>query len=500
MPRSVRVAVGLTSVLLAAWTCAACGSSSHPSGVTGGTAASPGTDANAGTGPGNGTGGSDGINTGMNGSAANGGANGGGPPLDACAAHVSTAEPIPLDMYIMLDSSASMLDPTSATVTKWDAVKTALTSFLNDTASAGLGVGLQYFPLTKPNAPTSCMSNADCGDSGPCFLSSCAETTDITPCQTAADCPKPLRGAAHCVPLGQCSKGSDYVCREQGLSCGLDPNNVDLGDCVPLQASVCMNTDSCEGPIYAAPASAIAALPGSAAGLISSINAHMPAGSTPTQAALTGAISQATTWATAHPDHRVVVVLATDGLPTECIPPTATTLNAAVADIAAVAAAGVKATPSISTFVIGVFNADDVANGAPTNLDEIATSGSTNNTKAFIVNTAQDVSKQFLTALDTIRGAHLACEFQIPQPMAGQTLDYNFVNVKFTNEGKTSDVFFVHDAAGCDSTTGGWYYDADPAKADPTRIIACPASCTAFQAATGASSVGIALGCMTVIR
>jgi hypothetical protein len=293
--------------------------------------------------------------------------------------------------------------------------------------------------------------------------------------------------------------GADYVCRQPGAgTCGPDPNNVDLGDCVPLTSSVCMNTDSCDNAQYAAPASAIAALPGSAAGLLASINAHMPSGATPTQAALGGAIAQASTWATAHPDHRVVVLLATDGLPTECVPPTATSLQAAVADVAAVAAGGVKATPSISTFVIGVFNTADVTAGAPTNLDEIATQGGTS--KAFIVNTAQDVTKQFLTALDTIRGAHLACEFQIPQPTGGQMLDYTQVNVQLTSNGKTGVVFYVANAAACDATTGGWYYDVDPKAGTPTKIVACPTSCTAFQAATGTSSVGIALGCTTVVK
>src|SRR5450432_3675507 len=187
MPSSVRVAVGVTSVLVAAWTCVACGSNSHPSGVTGGAAASAGT--GSGAGPNNGSGGTDNINTGMNGTAANStGANGAGAPLDECAPHVSTAQPHPLDRYIMFGSSGSMLDPTSTTVTKWDAVKTALTSFLNDSASAGLGVGLQFFPLTKPNAPTSCASNADCGDSGPCFLKACSKATTIVPCDTARDC------------------------------------------------------------------------------------------------------------------------------------------------------------------------------------------------------------------------------------------------------------------------------------------------------------------------
>jgi Mg-chelatase subunit ChlD len=496
MPRSVRVAVGITSVFVAAWTCAACGSSSHPSSFNDGSSSTAGTGNGAGNGPSNGTGGSDGLITGMNGAAANGaGGNGGGAPLDACAAHVSTAQPIPLDIYMMLDTSASMLDATTATVTKWDAVKTAMTSFLNDSASAGLGVGLQYFPLTKPNAPTSCTSDADCGDSGPCFLKACYNAATITPCDTASDC---AGRTGPCMPLGQCTADTSYVCQGQGLDCGPDAMNKPLGMCEPLTSSICESTDSCDSTQYAAPASAIAALPGAAAGLVASINAHTPAGATPTHAALSGAIAQASTWATAHPDHRVVVLLATDGLPTECIPPTATSLAAAVADVAAIAAGGVKATPSISTFVIGVFNADDVLNGAPTNLNEIAAQGGT--TEAFIVDTTQDVTMQFLTALDTIRGAHLACEFQIPQPMAGQTLDYAQVNVQLTSAGNTGVVYYVANVGGCDATTGGWYYDVDPKAGTPTKIIACPTSCTAFQAATGTSSVGIALGCTTVVK
>ena len=129
---------------------------------------------------------------------------------------------------------------------------------------------------------------------------------------------------------------------------------------------------------------------------------------------------------------------------------------------------------------------------------EIADSGGTS--KAFIVDTTQDVTMQFLTALDTIRGAHLACEFQIPQPKAGQTLDYSQVNVQLTSAGKTDVVYYVANVGACDATNGGWYYDVDPKAGTPTKIIACPTSCTAFQAAMGTSSVGIALGCTTVVK
>jgi hypothetical protein len=502
MPRSVRVAVGLTSVLLAAWTCAACGSSSHPSGVNGGSAASAGTSASTGTGPGNGTGGSDGINTGMNGSAANGGANGGGAPLDACAAHVSTAQPIPLDMYIMLDTSSSMLDVTTGTVTKWDAVKTAITSFLNDGASAGLGVGLQYFPLPKtPPAPTSCASDADCGTSGPCYFPKLcygAPGTQAVLCNTEADCVVGNQDEGPCLLLAQCSNDASYICPNPGKACTASGTTENLGKCTAV-AGQCEQTSSCDVSLYTTPATAIAALPGAATGLLASINGKTPYGDTPTQPALAGAIAQASAWASAHPDHRVVVLMATDGLPTDCIPPTAMSLADAVGDVAAIAAGGVKATPSINTFVIGVFNQDDVANGAPTNLNEIAVSGGTS--KAFIVDTTQNVTTQFLSALDAIRGAHLACDFQIPQPTDGETLNFHQVNVNVTTASGTNQLFYVTKAELCDPTLGGWYYNVDPdTGATPTQIIACPTSCTAYQAATGTSSVGIALGCMTVVK
>jgi hypothetical protein len=219
----------------------------------------------------------------------------------------------------------------------------------------------------------------------------------------------------------------------------------------------------------------------------------MPQGNTPTAPALTGAIQQASTWAKAHPDHRVVTVLATDGIPTRCEPTD-------IDPVAAIAKAGASASPSISTFVIGVFGATDVTQGAPDNLNLIAQQGGTQ--AAFIVDTQQDVTMQFLKALDTIRGERLACEFKIPQPKSGtDTLDYNRVNIQFTSGAAKDLVFYVKNAAGCDAASGGWYYDVDPATGvAPTKIIACPSSCSSFQLAPKGASVGIALGCTTIVK
>jgi hypothetical protein len=55
----------------------------------------------------------------------------------------------PVDMFIMYDQSGSMNDNTPAG-TKWSAIKAALTGFVNSPTSAGIGVGIQYFPTTPP--------------------------------------------------------------------------------------------------------------------------------------------------------------------------------------------------------------------------------------------------------------------------------------------------------------------------------------------------------------
>lgn len=131
----------------------ACGSESSGSpgpGVGGGggmgAAGAGGTSAAGGVGAaGNGgTPGSGGAGTGggLNLDSSVGGGSGGS---IACAEQVQTADLVPLDLYLMLDKSGSMLEKTGTT-TKWDAVKTALSSFVDDSASKDLGVGLQSFP------------------------------------------------------------------------------------------------------------------------------------------------------------------------------------------------------------------------------------------------------------------------------------------------------------------------------------------------------------------
>jgi hypothetical protein len=409
---------------------------------------------------------------------ASGGNNSGSGGNMACAGTTTKATLIPLDIYLMLDSSGSMGDKTGANMmgpTKWDAITQALTTFFKDPASAGLGLGLNFFPLADPSVPATCSSNADCGQHGPCLLKTCDNVNVVTPCNTNADC-----NGGNCAQLGQCFFDPNTLCLPVGGLCGGG-----LGPCLALSNSVCLSPDSCANTDYATPAVEIAQLNGAAGPLTAAIMAHSPGGATPTAPALHGVIDHASAWATMNPTHKVVALLATDGLPTECSP-----LD--IPSISAIAQSGVNGNPSVPTFVIGVFAAADAA--AKANLDAIASAGGT--TSAFIVDPNANVEQAFLDALNKIRGQKIACEFQIPDPPMGQTLDYMKVNVQYTAPGApmAKTIFYVGSAAKCDPMTGGWYYDIDPTKGTPTKIIMCQQTCDSFG---GTGQVDIQLGCAT---
>lgn len=61
-----------------------------------------------------------------------------------CKSEVGKGELLPLDIFIMFDQSQSM-DCATTTGNRWNAVKQALTGFVNDPGAAGIGVGIQFF-------------------------------------------------------------------------------------------------------------------------------------------------------------------------------------------------------------------------------------------------------------------------------------------------------------------------------------------------------------------
>ncbi|MGE0784741.1 MAG: hypothetical protein AB7S26_03560 [Sandaracinaceae bacterium] len=90
----------------------------------------------------------------------------------------------------------------------------------------------------------------------------------------------------------------------------------------------------------------------------------------------------------------------------------------------------------------------------------------------------------------------IPCEYDIPPPPPGETLDFGRVNIRYTPGSGASRVFpFVGGPRGNDCTTGGWYYDDD---ASPTRIILCPTTCNEITG-DGTGRVDVELGCATFI-
>jgi len=402
----------------------------------------------------------------------------------ACATATQKAQQVPLDLYIMMDSSESMNDMTASGQTKWDAVRTALTTFIQDQASAGLGVGIQYFPLIATAAPATCETDQACGAYGPCgIVNVCSASASPTICASDSDCV----GMGTCVRLGVCGISPGYcVPGGTGLSC-----TATVGDECLAIPGYCDARDSCNVPSYAMPAVEVATLPAAATALVTSFTRHTPDGLTPTSAALQGAISHAQARARTYPTHKVAVLLATDGEPDECTP-------SDIAGVAQIAAAGFAGTPAISTYVIGVFGPDDSPDAA-TNLNKFAVSGGTES--AFIVNTTNNVEQQFVADLNTVRSSGLACQYMVPNSTQdGGQLDYYSVNVEFTSSsGQAVTIGNVKNRASCSATKGGWYYDVDPSTgAKPQTISICDTSCTALKADLS-GKVNILLGCQTII-
>ena len=313
-------------------------------------------------------------------------------------------------MYVMLDRSGSMnFKEEGVTVAPWDAVKSALASFMQNPAAAGIGVGLQFFP---PQNELLCPLLAPCP-------AGCTEIPDVFANRCEA-----------CDPMG-----------------------------------------------FLPPAVGIQELPGAAGTLVAAMNAAVPDGDTPTMPALQSAGIATTSHAAANPDRKVVIVLATDGLPTRC--------ETEIQPIANVAAAALASSPSVPTFIVGI--------GSETaNLNAIAAAGGTG--EAFILDGTTNVEQEFLQAMNEIRGAALGCEYLVPQPAANETPDPNKVNVVFTPDGAAPDTLPQVPNAGECKGQSGWYY-TDPT--NPTQLTLCPASCDVVEGSAG--KIDIELGCATVI-
>lgn len=489
------------SATVAAAASAGCRSIPPPSTSTGGSGSSGsgGTGGTVGGGPDAGTGMSD-----MKFSSGETG------PDGACSTVRSSAKLVPLDLYVMMDSSKSMIDADSNGKAKWDDLKIAMSGFFTDKDSAGFSVALKYFPDEQADIPETCAVDGDCKAMGPCDQrKACVPKGTFTMmletlCMGNDDC----ASNEVCVPVQRCTMGPNCMAR----NCVADPAGATKcpSDCQEF-SRYCRGRDICDAKTYATPTVPFGELPGSAPDLIASLNGHSPSGYTPTGPALTGALQAAQLRAKDHPDHQIAVVLVTDGLPGGFIPGTKYTPTACspvdpagVASLLAGTATtglGLKGTPPIPTFVIGIFGPCDLQQGntqmPKETLASWAAAGGT--TSAVIADTSQDVTKQIQDAFKQVQSKVITCQYAIPTNVVGG-IAYKKVSVDFKSTAMPTPapIRYVGSKDKCDQSAGGWYYDVDPNMGTPTQIIACDKSCSDFKAAEGAE-VNVALGCADII-
>ncbi len=405
----------------------------------------------------------------------------------ACLSKASAAELRPQALYLMLDSSRSMLEPVGDAVgadtgaTKWEAVQRAIRSFMQETLDTDLSLGLQFFPLLKPQSSFTCTSHADCGpDGGPCFLNTCVQGNTLTLCMSNADCP----GTGNeCVQFGLCANSDPDAPLACVLGAGACADG--LGACEDFERT-CINATECTAASYAAPAVELALISTNLNQIDQAIASREPQGLTPSGPALEGALTHAREWAASHPEHTVVTVLATDGLPTECgsepgeIPP--------IEEVTTIAAAGLAGDVPVRTFVIGVSQPSDTV--SIENLDAIALAGGTE--QAVYIDASGEVEQQFLTGLRDVQNSVAICRVDLS---ASTGLDFSRADLRFeAGSGTTTLLPYVNDLAGCATNREGWYYNPLPAAGEPRWVELCPDLCQRIRA-TPESGLSIEIGC-----
>ncbi len=212
--------------------------------------------------------------------------------------------------------------------------------------------------------------------------------------------------------------------------------------------------------------------------LINAFAGITPSGGTPLSAALEGGVLWAQVHLENHPWDKAVVILVTDGAPTDCNEDhNYITGKAHEANV----------NSGVLTFAIGLEgSSESLMNG-------IASAGGTG--QAIFVGT-ENAQQELLDALDAIRETAIACEYQLPDTVEGQAVDPEKVNVLYRPQG-TGDPLTIGQVPSeghCTEQLGGWYYD-DPL--DPTRIIFCPSTCEAVRADADAV-IEIIIGCETI--
>ena len=240
---------------------------------------------------------------------------------------------------------------------------------------------------------------------------------------------------------------------------------------------------------YLSPEVPIGTLPDHSATLTTSLNRQVinSLNSTPMSPALAGTGEYLRTYVATKPGHQGLVVLMTDGLPDNTCTRGDTTSTPEVypntiPNVVRTAERAYTGNPPIKTFVVGVGkNLQD--------LNEIADAGGTK--AAILVDVqADNATRQFVDALESIRRSALGCEFNLPSTRLadGTLIDPNFVWMRLYPEGDDPSLIVqvptIASCTGDGSPKYGWYFfrpgadsqgSFDAGSSDVIRL--CPATC-----------------------
>lgn len=243
----------------------------------------------------------------------------------------------------------------------------------------------------------------------------------------------------------------------------------------------------------------------------------VPAGGTPTRAALVGTLDYAATVAKDNPASKTVIVMITDGEPSFYCGGKATgdvcnscddltngcyTNGTGCTDqvteidkITAViqGASGVGGTNPKSIFVVGV--GTDLNNS--TAFDDWSTASGNQGIDLRNM-TGASAASALLQSIESIRSASFSCAFDLPMPNNG-TVNPLATNVYYI-DGSGSGAYLTRTSDGtsntCAANTKSWYFD-NPNQ--PKQIQLCPTACSALQQDAKAT-LQVEYGCATVTQ
>jgi hypothetical protein len=168
-------------------------------------------------------------------------------------------------------------------------------------------------------------------------------------------------------------------------------------------------------------------------------------------------------------------------------------------------AAPLAAQANIKTFVIGAPGSEPARgylselayvggtarNGGMCTHDPNGTTGDCH----FDMTTSSDFATALASALGSISGAALGCDFAVPT--TGSPVNKGSVNVQYTPS-KGDPVCFKYDDRGCAAGSDGWQFATKPdGTQDLTRVVLCGKACDQVRA-DAMARVDVVLGCETL--